>query len=167
MNHYYSFSHYTKSLKTEMIWHTITRSRFSRSCNYIITSKWDKKITKLWWKFIKRSWICLWHVISQFHDDKIWILNIEYQFWSFFSTAQKWEKSLVGQDIFYLPYAHHYNPRLVLFYPIFEDNFFVFKGFFQKILSSCMVSIQEQFLIKIGLWWRAYSIWNSFWSWRK
>ena len=32
----------------------------------------------------------------------------------------------------YLPYARHYNPRLVFFYPIFEDHFFVFKEVFSE-----------------------------------
>ena len=36
---------------------------------------------------------------------------------------------------------------LYIFYPIFEDHFFVFKDF--KILSYCMVNIQES-----GLLWR-------------
>ena len=40
---------------------------------------------------------------------------------------------------------------LYIFYPIFEDHFFVFKEVFQKILPLCMVSIQERFLIKSGL----------------
>ena len=40
---------------------------------------------------------------------------------------------------------------LYIFYPIFEDHFFVFKEFFHKIISLCMVSIQERFLIKSGL----------------
>ena len=30
------------------------------------------------------------------------------------------------------------------------------RRFFRKILSLCMVNIQEWFLIKRGLWWRAY-----------
>jgi hypothetical protein len=41
---------------------------------------------------------------------------------------------------------------LYIFYPIFEDNFFVFKEVFQNFFL-CMVSIQERFLIKSGLWW--------------
>ena len=30
------------------------------------------------------------------------------------------------------------------------------RGFFLEILALCMVSIQERFQIKSGLWWRAY-----------
>ena len=33
------------------------------------------------------------------------------------------------------------------------------RRFFGKILSLCMVSIQELFLIKSGLWWRMYGRW--------
>ena len=32
----------------------------------------------------------------------------------------------------YIPYARHYNPRLVYFYPIFEVHFFVFKEVFSE-----------------------------------
>ena len=38
----------------------------------------------------------------------------------------------------------------------FENHFFVFKEGFSEILSLCMFSIQEWFLIKRGLWWCAY-----------
>ena len=31
-----------------------------------------------------------------------------------------------------LPYARHYKPQLVYFYPIFKDHFFVFKEFFSE-----------------------------------
>ena len=34
-----------------------------------------------------------------------------------------------------IPYARHYNLRLVYFYPIFEGHFFIWRRFFQKILS--------------------------------
>jgi hypothetical protein len=47
-----------------------------------------------------------------------------------------------------VPYASHYNPRFVYFLP---KPFLEVKTFFQKILSLCMVSIQEQFLLKSGL----------------
>ena len=37
---------------------------------------------------------------------------------------------------------------LYIYHPIFEELFFVFqKGFFQKILSLCMISIQERFML--------------------
>ena len=37
--------------------------------------------------------------------------------------------------------------------------FFCFQGVFLKILSSCMVSMQERFLIKSRLWWHTYGTW--------
>jgi hypothetical protein len=45
---------------------------------------------------------------------------------------------------------------LYTFYHLFEVKKCFFKVFFLKILALCMVSIQERFLIKSGLWWRAY-----------
>ena len=48
-------------------------------------------------------------------------------------------------------YVHHYNPRLVHFLPHFEVHFIVFKAFFQKILSLCLVSIPDRFVINSGL----------------
>ena len=47
------------------------------------------------------------------------------------------------------------------FYPLFEVQKRFFKRLFLKILALCMVSIQERFLIKSGLWWHAYcmSLW--------
>ena len=50
-----------------------------------------------------------------------------------------------------LPYARHYKPRFVYFYPIFEGKKRFFKDFFRKFLTLCKVSIQERFLIKSGL----------------
>ena len=32
----------------------------------------------------------------------------------------------------HIPYARHYKPRLVYFYPIFKDHFFVFKEVFSE-----------------------------------
>ena len=62
-------------------------------------------------------------------------------------------------------YKNRYHTRAIItrgwyiFYPIFEDHFFVFKEFFfQKMLALCMVSTQERFVFKSGLWWRAYGI---------
>ena len=51
---------------------------------------------------------------------------------------------------FQVPYALHYNSdlQLVYFLPHFEDHFFVVKEFFfQKILSLCMVSVQDWFVV--------------------
>ena len=39
---------------------------------------------------------------------------------------------------------------LYIFYLIFKDHFFVFKEFLQIFFSLCMVSMQEQFIIKSG-----------------
>ena len=50
---------------------------------------------------------------------------------------------------------------LYIFYPIFEDHFFVFMEFFQKILALCMDSAQEQFVIKSELLCQAYGICTS------
>ena len=59
-----------------------------------------------------------------------------------------------------IPYPSHYNPRLVYFLPTFWSPKTFFQGaFFPKILALFMVSIHERFLIKNGLWWRAYGIW--------
>ena len=33
---------------------------------------------------------------------------------------------------FEIPYVRHYKPRLVYFYPIFKDHFFVFKEVFSE-----------------------------------
>ena len=48
---------------------------------------------------------------------------------------------------------------LYTFYPVFEGQKRLFKElFFHKILTLCMVSIQERVIIKSGLWWRTYGI---------
>ena len=43
-------------------------------------------------------------------------------------------------------------------YTFWSPKTFFQGAFFLKILTLCMVSIQEQFLIKGGLWWRAYDM---------
>ena len=58
---------------------------------------------------------------------------------------------------------------LYILNPLFEgQKHFFSRRFFRKILPLCMVSIQERFLIKSGLCWRAYGIWTlmsvSSWS---
>ena len=45
---------------------------------------------------------------------------------------------------------------LYTFYPIFEGQKRFLRSFFCKILTLCMVSIQERFQVKSGLYWRAY-----------
>ena len=51
--------------------------------------------------------------------------------------------------IFCIPYARRYNPW-------FEGQKRFFNEVFEKILHLFMLSIQELFVIKSGLWWRAY-----------
>ena len=52
----------------------------------------------------------------------------------------------------YVRCARHYKPRLVYFLPHLGRSFLCFQGgLFQEILSLCMVSILERFLIKSGL----------------
>ena len=46
---------------------------------------------------------------------------------------------------------YYFTSSTTIFYPIFEDHFYVFKDVFQKILSLCMVSSQERYLIKSEL----------------
>ena len=46
---------------------------------------------------------------------------------------------------------------LYIFKPLFEGQKRS-RSFFHKSLPLCMVSIQERFIIKSGLWWRAYGI---------
>ena len=43
--------------------------------------------------------------------------------------------------------------------------FFLIKEVFSQVLSLCMVSIQEWFVIKSGLLWRAYGNWNRNDTW--
>ena len=47
---------------------------------------------------------------------------------------------------------------LYIFTPFLKTISLFSRRFFHKILSLCMVSIQERFLIKSGLLWRAYGI---------
>ena len=59
----------------------------------------------------------------------------------------------------YVPYVHHYKPRLVYFLSPFSKTISLFlRRFFQKILSLCMACIQERPVIKSGLWWREYGM---------
>ena len=43
-----------------------------------------------------------------------------------------------------------------LYTPFLKAKNVYLRSFFCKILTLCMVSIQEGFIIKSGLWWRAY-----------
>ena len=56
--------------------------------------------------------------------------------------------------IFHIPYSQHYNPRLVYILPEFWSIFLCLKKN-QKILSQCMISIQERVtctVIRNPLW---------------
>ena len=54
------------------------------------------------------------------------------------------------------------EPAVCIFFTHFYKTISLFsRRFFQKILSLCMVNIQERFLIKSGLWWRAYGSWKQ------
>ena len=65
----------------------------------------------------------------------------------------------------YVPYVRHYNPWFVYFLPHFErSKTFFLRSFFHKILTLCTVSVQERFIIKRGLWWRAYGTYNRHWE---
>ena len=75
---------------------------------------------------------------------------------SVFNGALPLEFSVDLEGVLFLhnkiPYARHYNPRFVYFYPLFKVQKCFFKVFFLKILALCMVSFQERFLIKSGSW---------------
>ena len=117
------------------------------------------------------SWLCvpIW--------TRLWLLTIKYIFRSAFHLSEKdWmhiyeppaTKSWKEESIEYirclyihLPYACHFKPRLVYFVLHFWKPIPCFQGcFFQKILSLCMVRIQEQFVfvIKSRLWCRVYDL---------
>ena len=77
--------------------------------------------------------------------------------WGRFQTSKKYitDQCFQWKDI---PYAHNYNPRLVIprfayFYPIFEDHFFVFKEVFSQnsvlmyAYYSRVVSNQERVMM--------------------
>ena len=51
---------------------------------------------------------------------------------------------------------------LCIFYSLLTAKNVFSMSFFQKILPLCMVSIQERFVIKSGLWWRAYGTYIFF-----
>ena len=53
-------------------------------------------------------------------------------------------------------------PVVCIFITPFLKSISLFsRSFFGKFLTLCMVSIQERFVIKNGLWWRAYWIYNN------
>lgn len=56
---------------------------------------------------------------------------------------------------FKMPVGHHYNLWL-LYTHFLKTKKFILRVFFCKILVLCTDSIQDLFIIKIGLWWRTY-----------
>ena len=101
------------------------------------------------------SWLCvpIW--------TRLWLLTIKYIFRSAFHLSEKdWmhiyeppaTKSSQEESIEYirclgihLLYPQQYKPQPVyFFYSIFGDQILVFKEFYQKILSLCMVRIQAR-----------------------
>ena len=66
-------------------------------------------------------------------------------------NTQQWVKILFeGQFLFLCPYGRQYKLRIVYFYPIFIDDFVVFKEVLPEN-SVLIVSIQEQFVMKSRL----------------
>ena len=91
-----------------------------------------------------------------------WIFG-DYMFISLVRDMKKDAFLICGQDVLY---ERHYNPRFVYFLPTFRRPFLLFsRRFFRKILSLCMVSIQELLLIKSVLWrtvlYFGFPTWNS------
>ena len=114
--------------------------------------------TKLRKGKVSTYWMILWFQLSYHCLAEKWVvkysmfkyLELDLNFrWSF-----NWPYDLsISLE---LPYARNYNPWFIYFLPTFLKSKNVFsRGFFLEILSLCMVSIQERFLIKSGLWWRA------------
>ena len=49
---------------------------------------------------------------------------------------------------------------MYIFTPFPKTISLFLRRFFQKILSLCMACIQEQLLIKSGIWWRTYGVYK-------
>ena len=73
--------------------------------------------------------------------------------WSFFLMGSK--REIFGQTSTYHTRAI-ITRGLYIFTQCLKTISLCSRNFFQKILPLCMVSIQERFVIKSGLWWRAY-----------
>ena len=58
--------------------------------------------------------------------------------------------------IFMILYARHYDSWFIYFLPHFWRPKSFLRSFFRKILTLYTFSIQEQFIIKSGLWWRTF-----------
>ena len=71
--------------------------------------------------------------------------------WKKYRKRELVSKGLVTNQ--WIPYARHCKPRLVHFFTQFPKTICVLWP-----LVLCMACIQEQLLIKNGLWWRAYGI---------
>jgi hypothetical protein len=64
----------------------------------------------------------------------------------FANTGHCRKAALLKKHTVRVPISH----SLYFFYPIFEDNFFVSKDCFWKILTLGVVTIQERFAIERG-----------------
>ena len=86
---------------------------------------------------LKLSWfLCLRYSIIWIYwrKNKFFMSGLfHFSFFVLWSTLTKKEKKI--------PYARHYKPWLIYFYPIFKDHFFGLRRFFKKILSLCMACI--------------------------
>ena len=74
------------------------------------------------------------------------------------TTAMSLSESDLGSKEFYWPTRIVITHGLYTFYPLLKSKSIFSRAFFLKILAWCMVSNQEQFLIKSRLWWPAYGI---------
>ena len=87
--------------------------------------------------------------IMSFHLRYMMVSYVK-RFWS--NEGRKVGHSALAQ----LPIYRTHAIITHTFYPIFEGQKRFKELFFRKILTLSTVSIQEQFIIKSGLWWRAY-----------
>ena len=71
-------------------------------------------------------------------------------------TNQYSFKQQTNQETVHTVRVPLYPATCIFITPFLKSITFFLSRFFQEILSLCMVSIQEQFVIKSLLWWRAY-----------
>ena len=110
------------------------------------------------------SFLCYIQIFCLFEGQRCFVLDSHFMqcaklVFFIFSRIPQTHQSYLSYKTTCLPYMRHYNPRFVYFLPRLWRPFLCFQGgAFQKILSLYIFSIQERFLIKSGLWWRAYGI---------
>ena len=113
------------------------------------------------WKAYERK-VCDWRVrgvfmVKEFMVEILWLKSL--------CSESSWLKSSRLKSS-WLSHLSHFMYRkvptitssLYILNPLFEGQKCFFKSFFQKILPLCMISFQEWFIIKSGLWWGTYSI---------